>query len=79
MEIEGRETIVLELKYCERCGGLWLRRFNSELVYCGDCATAVTDMAVPRRRPTHARLPEGRGSGHEPRRLYLVHGEGCPA
>jgi Zn-finger nucleic acid-binding protein len=25
MEIEGFEVIRLELKYCERCGGLWLR------------------------------------------------------
>lgn len=26
-----------ELKYCERCGGLGLRRHQSELPYCCDC------------------------------------------
>jgi hypothetical protein len=26
-----------ELKYCERCGGLGLRRNKSELPYCCDC------------------------------------------
>ena len=26
-----------ELKYCERCGGLGLRRSNSGLPYCCDC------------------------------------------
>jgi len=26
-----------ELKYCERCGGLGLRRRPSDLPYCSDC------------------------------------------
>jgi len=26
-----------ELKYCERCGGLGLRRSKSELPYCCEC------------------------------------------
>jgi ribosomal protein L37AE/L43A len=26
-----------ELKYCERCGGLGLRRTQSDLPYCCDC------------------------------------------
>jgi len=26
-----------ELKYCERCGGLGLRRSNSRLPYCSEC------------------------------------------
>ena len=26
-----------ELKYCERCGGLGLRRSKSGLPYCSDC------------------------------------------
>ncbi len=26
-----------ELKYCERCGGLGLRRSKTGLPYCGDC------------------------------------------
>ncbi|HWZ84150.1 MAG TPA: hypothetical protein VNW47_16090 [Terriglobales bacterium] len=27
----------LELKYCERCGGLWLRRPGLNIVYCERC------------------------------------------
>jgi hypothetical protein len=28
---------LVELKYCERCGGLWLRRPGHEVVYCERC------------------------------------------
>ena len=34
MEIEGLEIVRLELKYCERCGGLWMRIWGTEDVYC---------------------------------------------
>ena len=33
--IEGR--IRVELKYCERCGGLWFRRSESGASLCGSC------------------------------------------
>jgi Zn-finger nucleic acid-binding protein len=29
--------ILIELKYCERCGGLWLRPQGADTVYCGGC------------------------------------------
>jgi hypothetical protein len=32
------EDTVLELKYCERCGGLGLRRPHSSESYCQVCA-----------------------------------------
>ncbi len=31
------ECITYELKYCERCGALRLRRSQSSESYCGDC------------------------------------------
>jgi len=31
-------SVVVELKYCERCGGLWLRRSKKEGVICGTCS-----------------------------------------
>lgn len=34
----------LELKYCERCGGLWLRLQGSDAVYCAACAEAVRQL-----------------------------------
>jgi Zn-finger nucleic acid-binding protein len=32
-----QEELAVELKYCERCGGLWLRRPGQDVVYCGRC------------------------------------------
>lgn len=41
MDEFGSGAIQLELKYCERCGGLWLRPKNSELVLCSRCSRAM--------------------------------------
>jgi len=37
--MEEREGVFegMELKYCERCGGLWLRRRGSEGAFCSTC------------------------------------------
>lgn len=34
----------MELKYCERCGGLWLREIGGEAVYCDRCKPLVADL-----------------------------------
>lgn len=56
--MEGEE-IQIELKYCERCGGLWLRRQGADGVYCASCRVRLAAMPnleeapppdVPRRR-----------------------------
>ena len=39
MEIDELEIVQLELKYCESCGGLWLRPKGSQQVECAACAT----------------------------------------
>ena len=39
-EIESSHVGV-ELKYCERCGGLFLRPQSSAVVYCVSCATRL--------------------------------------
>jgi len=51
------EVVQLELKYCERCGGLWLRPLGGADVYCPGCAPAMSEMAIPLRRKSRARLP----------------------
>jgi len=54
VEIEGLEIVRLELKYCERCGGLWMRTWGTEEVYCPSCAVHMSDLpAVRRRRKPH--------------------------
>jgi len=35
----------LNLKYCERCGGLWLRRTGSKQSICNPCAEVETAIA----------------------------------
>ena len=52
MEGFAENFIQLELKYCERCGGLWLRPGGSDLVFCGRCARnlAVADAGLVNRR-----------------------------
>jgi hypothetical protein len=37
----------LELKYCERCGGLWLRPTGGEQVYCAACGRAMAELPPP--------------------------------
>jgi Zn-finger nucleic acid-binding protein len=37
----GAHEILIELKYCERCGGLWLRPQGADAVYCAGCQVHV--------------------------------------
>ena len=48
--MEGLDDVLvpMELKYCERCGGLWLRESEQEEIYCPGC------------RPEMVELPRGK-------------------
>ena len=39
----------VELKYCERCGGLWLRTAGTSRNYCRGCLTHAQQEMVTRR------------------------------
>lgn len=45
----------LELKYCERCGGLWLRLQGDPEVYCVNCRTQMAEL--PRALGDHSSKP----------------------
>jgi len=60
MELEDVELVELELKYCERCGGLWLRERGLQTPYCAPCAAALTEFARPLVRKRPPRLPVNR-------------------
>ena len=63
------EEPVLELKYCERCGGLWIRRQGQSVVYCGLCRAQVAALLSSRSpRKRGARLPQN------PRRIERLLG-----
>jgi len=57
MEAEELEIIHLELKYCERCGGLWMRPLGSQEVYCNTCVAPISELPGVRRRKSRPRLP----------------------
>jgi len=51
------ELITLELKYCERCGGLLLRRTGLNLNFCKPCQHIERDLPLlrPRKPRSYAR------------------------
>jgi hypothetical protein len=70
--MEGQE-IQVELKYCERCGGLWLRPQGTDGVYCNSCQLRLEARPDPGEAPptcksappspapgTDSRIPKGR-------------------
>ncbi len=63
--MEGEE-IQVELKYCERCGGLWLRPRGTDGVYCSSCHVRLEAMpnrgeAAPQRaRSRHKACTRGK-------------------
>lgn len=56
MEVENLEIVHLELKYCECCGGLWLRPKNAGDVYCESCAGQMAGFPAMGARPPRVRL-----------------------
>ena len=44
---ERYEICKLELKYCELCGGLWIRPKGSARTHCGGCRQLVAKLAPP--------------------------------
>lgn len=63
-----RGKVSVELKYCERCGGLWLRREGTDDVYCKTCVqhlanvrTGLRGMRVEKRRPAPVRIGDLQG------------------
>jgi Zn-finger nucleic acid-binding protein len=42
---ERSGEIIIELKYCERCGGLWFREAGSNANLCGPCTNEEPALA----------------------------------
>lgn len=56
---EENEEVRVELKYCEHCGGLWVRECGAGVVYCDNCQAKVADLPIPKKGPGRVRLPVG--------------------
>jgi hypothetical protein len=69
--MEGPE-IQVELKYCERCGGLWLRPQGANGVYCAGCRVRLAALPNSGDVPPHeVRWRKGRTRGKDGRREQL--------
>ncbi len=44
------ELAFFELKYCERCGALWLRSRGCDQSYCPACAVRMRELPPPSLR-----------------------------
>ncbi len=53
---ERKNEVRVELKYCERCGGLWVRECGSGLIYCDSCQTEVAELPIPKERTQRMKL-----------------------
>ena len=62
------QTTAYELKYCERCGSLGLRRVLAAETYCRPCGHVLTNIVLPGCR-SPLKLPTGKvatDAGHVP-------------
>jgi hypothetical protein len=55
------ESVRVELKYCEHCGGLWVREGGAG-VYCEKCQPKVADLPVSRKKTGRIMLPMRKAS-----------------
>jgi len=57
----GNDSMRMELKYCERCGGLWVRECGGGVVYCEKCQRNLAELPIP-KKPQRVTLPVQRTS-----------------
>jgi hypothetical protein len=61
-ESNSANELQFELKYCERCGGLWLRPMGGGQVYCVACGRAMAELppaSHTRSGVKSPRMPQG--------------------
>jgi ribosomal protein L37AE/L43A len=54
-----KNEVRVELKYCERCGTLWMRECGSGIIYCNGCQTDVTELPMLKKKPQTVKLGMG--------------------
>ena len=59
------DKLSLELKYCERCGGLWLRPVGGGQIYCVGCGRAMAELPPSSYEVVNPRVPRGPRWGGE--------------
>jgi hypothetical protein len=54
---DKNKQVGVELKYCEHCGGLWVRECGAGTVYCEKCQRKVADLPAPKTKARRPALP----------------------
>ncbi len=76
MELEvvevSAEQLEVELRYCERCGGVWLGRVGGRQIYCPPCIPIMAHMPFRGMKQTANTYFGSQREGTEKR----VHGTG---
>ena len=49
--VKEGQSVVLEPKYCEGCGGLWFRPKEESASYCGRCRARMAEISWRQRVP----------------------------
>lgn len=57
----NERQVRMELKYCEHCGGLWVREGGAG-AYCPKCEEKVADLPVAKKRRRRLMLPKQEAS-----------------
>ncbi|HXE91302.1 MAG TPA: hypothetical protein VNK82_10105 [Terriglobales bacterium] len=50
-QVEEGQSVVLEPKYCEACGALWMRPSNESVPYCERCRKRMAGISRRERVP----------------------------
>ena len=53
------KELQFELKYCERCGGLWMRPVGGGQIYCRVCGRAMAELPPASYQAETARMQRG--------------------
>lgn len=74
---EGKENeaVRVELKYCEHCGGLWVREPGAGVV-CNKCQAKVADLPIPKKKSGRITLPVRPHTAVEDYKFEIENGEG---
>ena len=67
----GKNEMRVELKYCERCGALWLRDPSTGHVYCEHCRPRMDELPAQKKQRGSIRLPCGKRTVMEDYKLDL--------
>lgn len=76
MQTDFVEVFEVELKYCERCGGLWLRPLGTREIYCSTCIPLMADLPSLRRKRAPVFAENDSFLEGECQELFAICGEG---